>query len=100
MNPSTSKTPAREAIMTEHREIATSSPMEKGILGAVAVIGVSLSLFQLIHGRYRGHDRYAAPGCFFEQHSGAGLFDSAPVQRIRKKGLYGLPVGGPGPCAP
>ena len=31
----------------ETRETASSSPMEKGIIGAVAVIGVGLSLFQL-----------------------------------------------------
>jgi len=33
--------------MTETRETASSSPMERGIIGAVAVIGVGLSLFQL-----------------------------------------------------
>jgi len=33
--------------MTETKETASSSPMEKGIIGAVAVIGVGLSLFQL-----------------------------------------------------
>ena len=33
--------------MTETRETASSSPMEKGIIGAIAVIGVGLSLFQL-----------------------------------------------------
>ena len=33
--------------MTEQRETVSSSPMDKGIVGAVAVIGVGLSLFQL-----------------------------------------------------